>query len=541
MKFSGNKPLWLAFVVGLALRLWGITNPLADFHEFRQTYTALFARHFYAHGMNILTPDVGIHNYSNISEFQVYPFLVACLYHVFGEHDVIGRLVAVAFSMATMWMLFLLVSRYFSKRAGYIAAMLFAILPTAVYYSRVFMLESMMLFLATSSIYTLTRWLDDRGRRYWILAVATGALALLIKIPSAYLVLPFAFLFFNRFRFGAFRRPEVYLTAAIVGAPAVYWYFLHARLFPDAGIVDQRVASLYLGDAAMAAYGQLLSQGKTWSTLFFTRIGELHLAISGMVFLVAALTIRFVSFVRESDRGASWKAGSDFFERGKERDLWGQSREQLVFVLWIVGVLAFVFAFIGPNLIHEYYQMPILPPSVALIAGYLDAVWSRYEKNAVRKNAILLGVHAVLFAAILPFCLIKVSARLQIDPLYYEYSLIAREHVPPGAEIIYVDPMPRTEVFYHMGRQGYMLNPNLLPLGGGHFLAPPGAEEDLRASIREFHDAGGRFLAIPYPQFSLYFPETRERLDSAAGNLVGSGQNGFLYDLDDVDPEALAE
>ena len=48
------------FFIALAIRLWGVTNPLLDFHAWRQTLTATIAYNFYVDGMNFVTPRLNM-------------------------------------------------------------------------------------------------------------------------------------------------------------------------------------------------------------------------------------------------------------------------------------------------------------------------------------------------------------------------------------------------------------------------------------------------------------------------------------------------
>jgi len=538
----------LAFIIlsALALRLWGVTNPLADFHEFRQTYTALFAKFFYLKGMHILSPDIGVINYLNVSEFQLYPFIVALLYKIFGLHDIIGRLVSIFFSCLSVWLLGLTVAKFFTKRAGLIASALFAILPVLVFYGRTFMLESLMIFLAISAIYCTARYVDEGGWKFFLLASGSAALALLVKIPSIYLLLPLGFLFFNRYGFKSAIRPQVIVFFLVVLLPAFWWYYLYPRYFA-AGIMDLRGATAYTDPTMEKVYQMQRMNPDTWSELFFNRFGQLYLAFAGFLFLVLDLGFRLIDGITQLVKG---RAGVGLpeaqlsYESGKLKNRHGYSREQLVFIAWALGVMGFVVYFITPNMIHEYYQLPILPPFIALIAGYLDWIWKRYDEKKTKIAPVIFIVHAVLFAGILPYSFVKVSDRLKVNPLYYGFGQRIKAVVPADGLIIVMDPQPRTEVFYDADRSGYILVAPLLSMGSGTFIPLPNAESILEKQIEEFHAKGGRYLVTPYSQFSTYFPEIVKKLQSRHPDLLKNwksqpgeltmpdGFPGFVFDLD---------
>ena len=100
---SHAKVLLYIFLAGLVFRLWGITNPLLDFHSWRQTLTATVAQNFFTDGMNLFSPSTNFISENFEFEFHLYTFIVALLYKVFGFHDWLGRGGAGAVSMGTMW------------------------------------------------------------------------------------------------------------------------------------------------------------------------------------------------------------------------------------------------------------------------------------------------------------------------------------------------------------------------------------------------------------------------------------------------------
>ncbi|MFQ5692699.1 MAG: ArnT family glycosyltransferase, partial [Nitrospinota bacterium] len=109
-------------------------------------------------GMNLFAPRLDdLQPYFEF-EFQVYPYLVAVLYQVFGVAEWLGRLTAVLFSLGTMGYLYGLGKRYLDRTSALVAVSLFAVLPMAVYYNRAFMPESTLLFFSVAGLYHFDRW-----------------------------------------------------------------------------------------------------------------------------------------------------------------------------------------------------------------------------------------------------------------------------------------------------------------------------------------------------------------------------------------------
>lgn len=185
--------LLLIVIAGLLLRLYDLRNPMLDHPAWRQGDEAAIARNFFELRNNILYPQVDYDgpppNYVEL-ELQIIPYAAAQAYRVFGVHEVFGRLWAIAFSVATIVLLYLLGALLFSPRAGLIAALLFAIAPGAVFYGRAIIPESAMLFFASLALLFWSRWLTLWQRRDLVWSILFSALAWLAKPPALVLLIP---------------------------------------------------------------------------------------------------------------------------------------------------------------------------------------------------------------------------------------------------------------------------------------------------------------------------------------------------------------
>ena len=81
----------LIIMSGFVARLINVTDPILEVAGWRQCSTASIARNFYYNGMNIFYPQVLEGGTTNgivgETEFQLYPFVVALLYKIFGVHE----------------------------------------------------------------------------------------------------------------------------------------------------------------------------------------------------------------------------------------------------------------------------------------------------------------------------------------------------------------------------------------------------------------------------------------------------------------------
>ncbi len=116
----------------------------------------------------------------------------ACWRLLGGSLDVWGRLVSVAFSTASVALMFLLVRRWHGSTAAWAAAVALALSPVSIIYGQGFMIEPSLVFFTLAALWCWTRWLEQR--RWPALAGAAAALALLLltKIYMLVLLLPLA-------------------------------------------------------------------------------------------------------------------------------------------------------------------------------------------------------------------------------------------------------------------------------------------------------------------------------------------------------------
>ena len=101
--------LLLILLFGILLRCQYLDLPMAEAHRWREITNADIARNFAERSMNIFYPQVnwgGAHEPYVGMEFPLMHWIAALFYLIFGEHAIIGRLISMAFSVATIWAVF---------------------------------------------------------------------------------------------------------------------------------------------------------------------------------------------------------------------------------------------------------------------------------------------------------------------------------------------------------------------------------------------------------------------------------------------------
>ena len=143
-----SRTAWALLAISLlagGLRLIHVTRPLVGHHSWRQADSAAVARNFVEEQYNILYPRIdwrGATEGHVECEFPIYQFILASIYRIAGVHEVIGRLLSIAFSLATVYGVYRLSALVATPSTGLWAALFYAVLPMPVFFGRALMPES---------------------------------------------------------------------------------------------------------------------------------------------------------------------------------------------------------------------------------------------------------------------------------------------------------------------------------------------------------------------------------------------------------------
>ncbi len=412
-RLSRRTEIVLILALALAVRLVGFTRPYISQHWIKQLQIAPIALNFYEKGYNILWPETDYSadqpSYIEI-EFQLVTFLTALLYKVFGVHEWVGRLVTVSFSMAGMWLLFLLMRAVLGYRAAAFGLLWYAFAPTSVYFSRVLMSEPLMLFFVIATVYSFYMYVRTLAPRYWATSLVSAMGAFLVKLPTVHITIPLLYLAHRRYGWSLFRRMELWALALLALAPAAaYYWHAHAHIGP------------YYFTVGVGFGGKMWFSPKHFLTpatyaLMTERLVVQHLTAVGLVMLLLGI----------------------FYQR---------KRHKLnLFHWWLAAVLLYFVVVSGGNLRQSYYQLPLLPAA----AGLIGIGWGWLA----RSRRIAPGGKSALVVAFLVLCVW--GAR----PMYKEFSDILKaaqvlDGLDPQKQPVIIMP-PGYGVLYYFNRPGWV-------------------------------------------------------------------------------------
>ena len=373
--------LWfvLALLVGLTLRCQYITLPMAEAHSWRQITNLDIARNFTELSGNILYPQVswgGPRDAFVSMEFPLLQWLAGMLFHVFSHPELVGRILAIAFSMGTLIAIYGLGCRLFTRPVARAAAFLIAVSPSLVFFGRTFISDTPMVFFSVAGLWGLVTYTQTRDRRAAWLGITCTALACLVKIPALLLLAPVFWLAWMDVRRAPDSRAEwalaphvralfqpVWIAAlAVPFLATALWYWHGDRLFHATGLGQAifHPSGGYSPDVAVAM-GPIMGVSH-WSTLhqltdpeFYSTLLDrtyyLHLTPTGFALTLVGLAIG-----------------------------WRRKGAGIVFV-WLAAVLLFIMASAEGNRYHEFHQLPMLPPAALLFGlaagAAFDGDWLR--------------------------------------------------------------------------------------------------------------------------------------------------------------------
>src|SRR5258708_7615154 len=244
--FFQRHIFFLVFLLtaGLAVRLYSLNTPLADWHSWRQADTASVTREYIKHRYPLLLPhyqdlsDIpsGKENVAGyrMVEFPIENYLIAQFLNAFPRFDLVvtSRLVSIFFSLISIAMLYVLVFQLTGKKLlAFFCAAVFALMPYSIYYSRVILPEPTMLAFQLLSLVAFTQWvrlikekksLVLRGL-YGLLSTFSFAIALLLKPMAAFVGPVYPVIAFGTLGWSAFTSFELYLFPALVFLPLAWW------------------------------------------------------------------------------------------------------------------------------------------------------------------------------------------------------------------------------------------------------------------------------------------------------------------------------
>ena len=426
MTDKNSKYAILIIISGFLLRLINIGQPLFDVTKWRQTETASIARNFYYNEMNIFYPQIlwggATEGYVGETEFQLYTFVVALLYKIFGAHEYLGRLVSIFAFCGGAFFLYKLARKYIGAQGAIIALLFYTFNPHIFFYSRAFMPESTMLFFSIALVYFFSQWIDTERRKDFILMTLCGVSAFLVKIPAVCLGLPLLYLCLRKYRISFILQWKLWLFAIISLVPIILWC-KHSTYLGS-------INGLLWGNFHLSGYSTYIDPHFYYRVFYAEIFASCLIYIGGIFFVLGILfTIR---------------------------------KSELRYIhYWLLAIIISFFLGGEGTAWHTYHTITIIAPA-SLLVGY--AISNSVKLiNAYKITGLIKVVLLVLFVSMivsLPLIIHhKITGRYKAERLAKDYPIYEVgkivDKIIPKNDLIVGCSWGGPEILYYSNRRGW--------------------------------------------------------------------------------------
>ncbi len=480
--------LVVLFGLGLAIRLYDLTDLPLDFHPTRQVLAAIKARGMYLQAVGGV-PDwerkMAIEQWKTKAEVEpeVFEHLVAFTYRFTGEQLWVARIYSSIFWLVGAAFLFLLVRQLFSVDAAAAATAYYLFFPYAVIASRSFQPDPLMVMLIIAFWWAFLQWTRRQSWAWAVAAGIVGGLAIYIKFVSAFFVIGGALgLLLGTFAVReAARKLQLWGTAALGVLPGAGYIFYGVVLH---GFLGKQFGGRFIPALLLSPLNYV-----QWAMMANVAVGALAISL-GLLGLF---------FVRE------------------------RAARSFLFGLWGAYVLYGIF-FDYHVATHDYYHLPLIPIVAISLAPLADWVLGRLRELTTTRLAQA-AVLVILLGGLLTVVWDTRNQMKQVDyrPQAAFWAQIGSV-LNHGRNVValtqaYGDPLA------YWGWQDARIWPNS---GDIDYHAARGASVDLQRQFQNMTRGEAYFLVTDFPELDRQ-PGLKQNLARFA--IYAQGQGYVIYDL----------
>lgn len=448
--------LFIILILGFLVRLYHFNAPIADWHAWRQVDTSAVSKFFVKDGFDILHPR--FYDLSNVPsgvwenpqgyrfvEFPIYNVAQAGLFKLFGVLTIEewGRLVTIFSSLLSSVFLYLIVKRHLNGFAGLFAAFFFTFIPFNIYFGRTVLPDSSTAAAFLGAIYFFDKWIekDLRFKIYdirFILTLIFTATSILLKPFAIFFLLPMVYLVYEKYGFSFLKNKKLWIFAILSILPFVLWRIWMLQ---------------YPGGIPQSGWllngNNIRFKGAFFHWIFAERIGKLILGYWGLPLLILGILLKL------------------------------SKKSYLFFLSFLVSSLLYVTVIATGNVMHDYYQILIMPSIAIYLALGVSFLWEN-KTNIYRPVSIIILFVSMVF--MLSFGWFNVRAFYNIDhPELIRLGSQIDKLIPKNAKVV-VPTDGDTTALYFMQRRGWSSFekplPELIKMGADYLVFINPKKED---------------------------------------------------------------
>lgn len=455
--FQANYPIILIILLALGLRLWGIDHGMPFVYDPDEPTLVVLAGgilgnrdpnpHWFGHPATTLIYMLTV--------IDILIFLVGLLFGYFkGPEDfrtfyhndpsilyLSGRVWVALLGVASILILYLIVSKYFSKKAALLSAFFFAIAPLHVDLSKSIRSDVVMTFFLLLAFWFCLKILHEGKPKHYIFAGIFTGLAVATKYPAALMLLTILVAHFLRNGFSVknfkvlFLCGIAFLFGLFIGSPFLFLDF-------------------------KSALADLMTEGRAE-----------HLGADSLGYLQKV----WFYLKTLADQAVTWPGLIALFVWGFY-NFW---KKQNIYVLVLSFIIIFILLISIPHLSWERWILPVVPFACILLGTLIASIADRLSKQA-QFNRVAQGIIVVIIVLGISFPILqrsiidsKTLAGEDTRTLAMEWSM---KNIPQGSLILMEIYGPifdkNAYEFYYVDENGVLVKYNPSDSYKNYFKAP---------------------------------------------------------------------
>lgn len=374
-KFFEYFLLSIVLVLGFVVRLYRVNNPVADWHSWRQADTAAVSRNYLKNGINLMLPkyddissiQTGIFNPKGyrMVEFPFYNAASVLFYKTVAALDfnvltleVCSRLLTISIAVVTAFFLFLIGRKLLGKWGGVLAAFFYLLIPYNIYFTRSILPDPLGVMFGVVSIWAFLEFFYSNKKVFFFISGIFFALALLIKPYLGFYAFPAVYLAIKKYGIKEFFRNKKVIFGTLLYlfisfAPFLLWRYWEGK-FPE-GIPFYEWA--FNGNV-------IRLKPSWWYWIFGERLGHIILGSLGIIpFIFGVFNTKV---------------------------------KNLFISMFLLGSLFYVVAVANANVMHDYYQILVIPSIALALASGAVYLWNTTIFNKILTRSVLVASIGVM-------------------------------------------------------------------------------------------------------------------------------------------------
>ena len=319
----------------------------------------------------------------------MFDIITAGFFSIGGVSVFAGRLVSVTFALLSLWIVFETANRMYGPKIALISSVLFGVMPGFFWLSRAAMIETMLVFFFTVTMFFFFNWIRTHRNRDLILSGLTLGIGVLVKyqmlVAGIIMIASIFILSRDYLKAKLSKMPLLIVAVALVVIP---WIFISYQIYAS-GMLDQWIYALSIGNPEKSLYSTRFPLPIFYFIEMTWPYSNVH-PISLFLYIVGLLGLGLFA--------------------------WRRKTEDKFLLTWFFIVFVF-FTLIANK--QWRYVMPLFPILAISAASLIVFAYAKAEK-ALRSGQISLNrKRAVKIAAGLFTVFIAIAAFYSVSDAYY--------------------------------------------------------------------------------------------------------------------------